>query len=105
MVGGMSVILEIDYEKCTGCGECVSKCPNKAVSLVNGRPVLVLPGNCNYCTECEQFCTSGAIRAPFEILMADSSVNGNFSGLLPAVLAVSATSFLTVYASFPYSAA
>lgn len=69
----MPVNLEIDYDKCTGCGDCVSKCPNQAVSLVDGKPVMVHPEDCDYCTNCEEICTSGAIRAPFEITMADDT--------------------------------
>ncbi len=103
-VGGMPVMLEIDYNKCDGCGTCVSKCPSQAVSLVNGKPSVVRPQDCNYCTECEQFCTTGAIRAPFEIVMADPGIKGTLKSLLPALIAISATSFVSVFASYAYSA-
>ncbi len=95
----MPVMLEIDYDKCTGCGDCVSKCPGQAVSMVEGKPLLSRPDNCNYCTNCEGFCPSGAIRAPFEIVMADPGISGNYTGLVPAVLAISATSFMTIFAA------
>ena len=65
----MAVILEIDLEKCTGCGDCVVKCSVQAVELVNGKPVLVRPDDCDYCTECETYCTAGAISCPFEIIL------------------------------------
>lgn len=61
---------EIDLEKCTGCGDCVELCPTKAVELVKGVPVIARPQECNYCTDCEAFCPPGAIRCPFEILLA-----------------------------------
>ena len=98
-VGGIPVMLEIDYDKCTRCGDCVSKCPGQAVSMVEGKPILSRPDNCDYCTNCEEFCTSGAIRAPFEIVMADPGFKGKFMGLMPAILAISATSLITVFAS------
>ncbi len=67
----MPVILEIDLEKCTGCGDCVVKCPTHAVELVSGKPVMVRPDVCDYCTECETFCSVGAIRCPFEIILVE----------------------------------
>ena len=30
----------VDYDKCTGSGECVSVCPRGAFSLVNGKALL-----------------------------------------------------------------
>jgi NAD-dependent dihydropyrimidine dehydrogenase PreA subunit len=68
----MPVILEIDLDKCTGCGDCVVKCPTFAVELINGKPSIVREDDCNYCTECEVFCVVGAIRCPFEIILVES---------------------------------
>lgn len=95
----MPVMLEIDYDKCTGCGDCVSKCPGQAVSMVDGKPEMSRPDSCDYCTDCEGFCPTGAIRAPFEIVMADPGIKTTFMGLLPVILAVSATSMMTVFVS------
>jgi NAD-dependent dihydropyrimidine dehydrogenase PreA subunit len=61
---------EIDSEKCTGCGRCVEECPTGAVELVEGLAVIVRPDDCNYCTDCEPICPHGAIRCPFEIILA-----------------------------------
>lgn len=60
---------EVELEKCTGCGDCVDKCPSGAVKLVEGKAVVIRPEDCDYCTECETFCPSGAIRCPFEIIL------------------------------------
>ncbi len=65
----MSAIPEIALEKCTGCGDCVEKCPTKAVELVRDKVIMVRPEDCNYCTDCEAFCPSGAIKCPFEIIL------------------------------------
>lgn len=67
----MPVIWEIDLNKCTGCGDCVVKCPTQAVELVNGKPLVIRADDCNYCTECEIFCIPGAIRCPFEIILVE----------------------------------
>ena len=65
-------MLEIDLGKCDGCGDCVEKCSTQAVELVSGKPTVVRPDDCNYCTECETFCAVGAISCPFEIILAAS---------------------------------
>jgi len=65
----MSLIPEIDLEKCIGCGECVEWCPAHAVVLLDGKAAIERPENCNYCAECESFCSSGAIRCPFDIVL------------------------------------
>ena len=63
-------IPEIDLDNCTGCGDCVELCPFGIVTLVNDKATIVRPEDCNYCTDCEIFCSSGAIRCPFEIVLA-----------------------------------
>ena len=65
----MSLVPEIDLEKCIGCGDCVEWCPAHAVALVDGKAAIERPENCNYCAECESFCPSGAIRCPFDIVL------------------------------------
>ncbi|MDP6647709.1 MAG: 4Fe-4S binding protein [Dehalococcoidales bacterium] len=67
----MPSMLEIDLDKCTGCGDCVEKCPTQAVELVSGKPSVVRPDECDYCIECEIFCIPGAISCSFEIILAD----------------------------------
>ncbi|MBI2847588.1 MAG: 4Fe-4S binding protein [Chloroflexi bacterium] len=67
----MPSILEIDTKKCTGCGDCVVKCPVHAVEMVDGKAVVVHPEVCTYCTDCEALCGSGAISCPFEIILVE----------------------------------
>jgi ferredoxin len=62
---------EIDADRCNGCGECVARCSTQAAGLVDGKAVIVHPEKCDYCTECEALCSAGAIRCPYEIVMAD----------------------------------
>lgn len=61
---------EIDLAKCTGCGDCVEQCPTSAVAVVNNKVTIVRLDDCNYCADCEIFCPPGAIRCPFEIVLA-----------------------------------
>ncbi|MBI2869829.1 MAG: 4Fe-4S binding protein [Chloroflexi bacterium] len=69
-------IPEIDQEKCTGCGECIEKCPAGVVRVVNGKAVVTEA--CMYCTDCESICPSGAIECPFDIILVQPpSETGN----------------------------
>jgi len=60
---------ELDQEKCTGCGDCVEQCSVSAVELIDDKAAITRPESCNYCTECETLCPSGAIRCSFEIIL------------------------------------
>ena len=70
-------IPEINIEKCTNCEDCVEWYPTDTVELVSGRIVMLHPENCRYCTDCETVCEVGAIRCPFEIILATSESRGD----------------------------
>lgn len=38
-------------EKCVGCGTCASRCPAKAIEMINGKPVWV-KDKCDHCLSC-----------------------------------------------------
>ncbi len=65
----MAAIPEIDLEKCIGCGDCVDLCPTNVVELIEDKAVIVRHQDCNYCTDCEVFCPSGAIKCFFKIIL------------------------------------
>ncbi len=47
--------------KCTGCGLCERVCPDKAIEMINGRPVWVQK-KCQHCTACINRCPARAIQ-------------------------------------------
>ncbi len=57
----------IDRSLCTGCGECIARCPVGALGLADGKAALVDPAACTYCTACEDLCPVDAIALPFLI--------------------------------------
>jgi ferredoxin len=55
-------IIEIDEEKCNGCGICVDACHEGAIELVNGKARLVSDTYCDGLGACLPQCPTGAIR-------------------------------------------
>lgn len=51
--------MQVDREKCTGCGACAVVCPNGAIHMEEGRPILDAEV-CVFCGKCTRFCPTGA---------------------------------------------
>ncbi len=54
-------IIEIDREKCNGCGLCVTACHEGAIGLVDGRAELLRDDYCDGLGNCLPACPTGAI--------------------------------------------
>jgi Pyruvate/2-oxoacid:ferredoxin oxidoreductase delta subunit len=54
-------IIRIDEEKCNGCGNCVTGCPEGAIQLINGKAKLVSENYCDGLGACIGECPEGAI--------------------------------------------
>lgn len=54
-------IIEIDKEKCNGCGLCVSACHEGAIGLVDGKAQLLRDDYCDGLGDCLPSCPTGAI--------------------------------------------
>ena len=62
----------VDFEKCNGCGLCISVCYCNALMLVDDRITIIEINECNWCTQCEAVCPTGAISCYFEIVTEDT---------------------------------
>ena len=54
-------IIEIDREKCNGCGACAAACHEGAIGMVNGKAVLLRDDYCDGLGDCLPTCPTGAI--------------------------------------------
>ena len=55
-------IIEIDEERCTGCGECVLSCAEGAIEIVNGKARLSAEKYCDGLGACLRECPADALR-------------------------------------------
>ena len=74
------LIVTIDREKCTGCGECVRACLTGALKIVDGKSRLVDERLCDGFGSCIAACKYNAIRLEYrEVEEFDWSILGTIS--------------------------
>ncbi len=54
-------IIEIDQDKCNGCGACAAACHEGAISMVDGKAALMRDDYCDGLGDCLPACPTGAI--------------------------------------------
>ena len=54
-------VIEIDEEKCNGCGACASACQEGAIGMVNGKARLLRDDYCDGLGNCLPACPTNAI--------------------------------------------
>ena len=54
-------IIQIDEEKCNGCGACAEACHEGAIGMVNGKATLLRDDYCDGLGDCLPTCPTGAI--------------------------------------------
>ena len=67
----MAELPVVDQEKCNGCGLCISVCACQGLVLLDNVISLIETVECDWCTECELVCPTGAIVCPFEIVFEE----------------------------------
>ena len=55
-------IIQIDEEKCNGCGACAAACHEGAIGMVDGKARLLRDDYCDGLGDCLPACPTGAIR-------------------------------------------
>ena len=54
-------IIQIDQDKCNGCGLCVSACHEGAIQMINGKAQLIRDDYCDGLGDCLPVCEANAI--------------------------------------------
>ena len=54
-------IIQIDQEKCNGCGACAEACHEGAIGMVDGKAKLLRDDYCDGLGDCLPACPTGAI--------------------------------------------
>jgi NAD-dependent dihydropyrimidine dehydrogenase PreA subunit len=57
----MIVQIKVDYDRCTGCKECVKACSYGVLEWFEDMPIIVNPSSCAVCLECKKSCPVNAI--------------------------------------------
>jgi ferredoxin len=69
------VTLELDKEKCVGCGMCLIVCPHAVLSMNNGHAVIENRDACMECGACAKNCPTEAIAVQAGVGCATAVIN------------------------------
>jgi NAD-dependent dihydropyrimidine dehydrogenase PreA subunit len=69
------VTLQLNHEKCNGCGMCVKVCPHEVFDIYMGKARIINRDRCMECGACAMNCEKGALRV-------DSGMCGCATGII-----------------------
>jgi ferredoxin len=69
------VTLQLDAEKCTGCGQCLFVCPHAVLVRADGRVAVGDRDACMECGACARNCPADAIRVEAGVGCAQAVIN------------------------------
>ncbi len=74
------VTLELNTDKCTGCGMCLQVCPHGVFHMKNNKSVLQNKELCMECGACAKNCPFSAISVKTGVGCAAAVINSRLSG-------------------------
>ncbi len=77
------VTLELDAEKCTGCGVCTEVCPHGVFVVEDGQARIVDRDACIECGACALNCPEGALSVEAGVGCANAVIRGMLRGTEP----------------------
>jgi len=69
------VTLQLDEDKCVGCGMCLAVCPHAVYSMNNGKARVENRDACMECGACAQNCPAEAVRVQAGVGCAAAVIN------------------------------
>ncbi len=72
--------LELDQERCTGCGLCVTVCPHAVLAIENGKADVVDRDACMECGACARNCPTEALSVRAGVGCATGVIAGALGG-------------------------
>jgi len=69
------VTLQLEQEKCIGCGRCAEVCPHQVFCLIDNRACLAERDACIECGACARNCPVGAIGVDAGVGCASGMIN------------------------------
>jgi NAD-dependent dihydropyrimidine dehydrogenase PreA subunit len=70
------VTLQLDENKCTGCGMCLEVCPHEVFKLNTSHVVIQNRDACMECGACSRNCPAGAVSVETGVGCAAAVING-----------------------------
>lgn len=79
------VALQLDQDKCTGCGMCLTVCPHRVLGMESGRRRVRIEDRdaCMECGACSRNCPAGALSVKAGVGCAYAIVIGKLRGTEP----------------------
>lgn len=74
------VTLELDQNKCTGCGMCMEVCPHAVFAVENRKAAIVDRDACMECGACAENCPASAISVRAGVGCASGIIRGQLKG-------------------------
>lgn len=72
--------IEINQEKCIGCGICKVVCPHAVIGIEKEKAYLISKDRCIECGACDINCPTQAIRVEAGVGCANALINGWLQG-------------------------
>lgn len=77
------VALELDVNKCTGCGICTIVCPHSVFKMQGKKAIIIDRDACMECGACTRNCPVGAIAVNSGVGCATAVIIGTLKGTEP----------------------
>ena len=76
--------LELNKDKCTGCGMCINVCPHNIFSLNGGKVEILDKDLCMECGACVKNCAFSALKVNSGVGCAAAVIKGIITGSEPS---------------------